>query len=106
MVGRSNSKRLGLWAKDPRHDLGGIKGYRGLDQGWGQGTQADDTDSTSEFDIAVRTQLEASVMVTPDEWVEGLVLVGMDTDIKCHKQAQTERTHMEKGRRAKRVLSF
>lgn len=45
-------------------------------------------------------------MVTPGEWVEGLVLVGMDTDIKCHKQAQTERTHMEKGRRAKGVLSF
>lgn len=44
-------------------------------------------------------------MVIPGEWVEGLVLVGMDTDIKCHKQAQTERTQ-EKGRRAKGVLSF
>lgn len=33
VAGRRNSgKSLGLWAKDPRHDLGGIRGHRGLDQ--------------------------------------------------------------------------
>lgn len=57
---------LGQQVKDAVLDLGGIRHHEGLDQGGPVGTGVANTGSTS----GCGTGREASVVVTPDGWVE------------------------------------